>query len=164
MNERLKLYWQQLQPRERRILLLGAAAVVIMAAYVLAWEPLVEGRARLQRDVAEQRVLLGWMEQSAREVQALRGSRAPQRNTGQSLMAVVDRTARAQGLGQALERVQPDGETAVRVWLKQAPFDQSLRWLDQLIATQGLRVTGLVVERGNEAGKVDARITLEAGA
>jgi general secretion pathway protein M len=164
MIERLRLHWDQLQARERRVLAAGAAAVLVMAVYVLAWEPLVDGRARLQGEVTEQRALLAWMEQSAREVQALRGSRTPQRNSGQSLMAVVDRTARAQGLGTALERVQPDGERAVRVWLKQAPFDQSLRWLDQLITAQGLRVTGLVVERGSEAGKVDARITLEAGA
>lgn len=161
--ERFRQYWDQLQVRERRILLFGAVAVLLMGLYVLVWEPLVDGRARLEREVAEQRALLGWMEQSAREVRALRGSSTPRRNTGQSLMAVVDRTARAQGLGEVLERVQPDGENAVRVWLTQAPFDQSLRWLDKLTAEQGLRVTGLVVERSPEPGKADVRITLEAG-
>jgi len=162
--EGLRHYWEQLQVRERRIVLAGAVVLLLMGLYVLVWEPLVDGRARLAREVAEQRALLGWMEQSAREVQALRGSSAPRRNSGQSLMAVVDRTARAEGLADVLERVQPDGEKAVRVWLSQAPFDQSLRWLDKLMASQGVRVTGLVVERGDVAGKADLRITLEGGA
>lgn len=142
----------------------GAVALVLMGLYVAVWEPLVDGRARLAREVAEQRALLGWMEQSAREVQALRGSNTSRPSSGQSLMAVVDRTARAEGLAEVLERVQPDGEKAVRVWLTQAPFDQSLRWLDKLVASQGVRVTGLVVERGATPGKADLRITLEAGA
>lgn len=164
MIEQLKQYWDRLQARERRVLLVGAVALVLLILYAVVWEPLVDGRARLAREVTEQRALLAWMEQSAREVQVLRGNQASQGLGGQSLMSVVDRTARAEGLGEVLERVQPDGEKAVRVWLTQAPFDQSLRWLDKLTTIQGVRITGLVVERGETPGKADLRITLEVGA
>lgn len=164
MIERLRQHWEQLQVRERRVLLFGAVAVILMGLYVLVWEPVVVGRAKLEQEVAEQQELLAWMEQSAREVQALRGSnRNTGRTGGQSIMSVVDSTARTQGLSNVLE-VQPEGDNTVRIRLSQASFDQTLRWLDKLVNEKNLRITGLVVERRPEPGKVDARITLEAGA
>jgi general secretion pathway protein M len=136
----------------------------LLGIYALVWDPYVQGVTRLEQEVAEQRALLSWMENAAREVKALRGSGMAARPGGQSLLTLVDSTARAQGLENALQRVQPEGQNTVRVWLEKASFDDTLRWLDRLTGQQGLRVTGLVVEPLQEAGRVNARITLEGGA
>jgi general secretion pathway protein M len=166
VKDLLKQRWSQLQARERRILLVGALALILLGGYSLVWEPYVDSRARLERDVAEQRALLEWMERSAREVQALRGGRpAGGAASGQSLLALADGSARAQGLGSALQRVEPDGANGVRVWLEQAPFDDVLRWLDKLSSERGVRVSSFATERrAEQPGRVDVRIVLEGGA
>lgn len=51
-------FTQRLSPRERTILGVGGAAMVVIGLYSLVWEPLAEGRLRLaQRIAAKQRQL-----------------------------------------------------------------------------------------------------------
>lgn len=153
----LKEHWGRLQERERHFLLGGAVALLLLGGYGLIWDPYVEGMARLEKEVVEQRALLRWMEEAAAEVQGLRRGRPVK---GGSLLALADSTARAAGLGSALKRVEPEGQRGVRVWFEQVPFDDLLRWLDQL-SQRGVRLSGLVVERRPEPGRIDARLVLE---
>jgi general secretion pathway protein M len=160
----LKQRWAQMQERERRVLLGGAVAVALLGGYALVWDPWVQAVSGLEQDVAEQRVLLGWMKQSVSEVRMLRGSRpggAPA--AGQSLLSLIDGTARAQGLGTTMQRVEPEGN-GVRVWLERAAFDDVLRWLDRL-GDRGVRVTSFASERvSGQTGVVNVRLVLEGGA
>lgn len=164
MND-LRSYWSGLQPRERRILAGGAAALLLLLFYALIWDPYTSNVQRLRETVAEQRVLLTWMEQAAQEVRQLRGSgAAPASMDGRSLLAVTDSSARQSGLGDAVTRVEPDGDQAVRVWLEKAPFNEMVQWLDQLHEQYAVAVEGAVVERSEGPGRVDARLVLrEAG-
>jgi general secretion pathway protein M len=137
-------------------------ALVLLGGYAFLWDPYVNATARLQQEVAERRALVEWMETSAQEVRGLSGS-LPANRGSQSLLALADGTARAQGLGPALQRVEPDGQRGVRVWLEQAPFDDVLRWLDKLVLENGVAVTAFTAERRPEAGRVNVRIVLEGG-
>jgi len=159
----MKQWWLSLQPRERRLVGGGGVLLALLALYTLVWEPYASEREALEQRVAAQRELLTWMEQAAQEVRALRGSAAPVADTsGQSLLALVDSTAKAQGLGKTVTRVQPEGTGSVRVWLEQAPFDRMLVWLDTLTGKYGIRVGGVVAERTDTPGLANARVVLEA--
>ncbi len=159
----IRNYWQNLMPRERLMLLLGGAAVVFTLIYLLLLEPFVNERERLRQDIELQRELLGWMRNAAAEMQHLRGGGAVSRGTAGSttpLLTLVDGSARRQGLGEALKRVQPDGQSGVRVWLEQVAFDALLAWLDTLERDSGVVVSALVVEP-QEPGLVKVRLSLE---
>lgn len=155
-------FWNNLAPRERRLLGGGGVALALLLLYALAVDPYFAAMERLRQEVVVQRETLAWMQQAAAEAKALRG-RAPTRaaTNGQSLLALADSTAKASGLGTALKRVQPDGQRSVRVWLEQAAFDAVMRWLDTLGRSHGVQVSGLVVEPLPDAGRVDARVVLE---
>ena len=158
-------YWHTLQPRERLILGAGTLLALILLLWALVWEPYVRDGERLAQRVRVEREDLAWMEQAATQVRHLRGStRLKSRPAGQSLLALVDSTARTHQLGTALKRVQPDGQRAVRVWLEQAQFDTLLVWLERLASDYGVHVSGLVLERGEVAGQVNARVVLDGGA
>lgn len=157
----MREFWNRLQVREQRTLMGGAAALALLLVYWLAVDPYLATTRNLEQRVAEQRELLRWMSAAADEVQRLRGADPDRPDTGGgSLLTIVDHGARAQGLGKALQRVQPDGGAGVQVWLETAPFDALLRWLDQLEGDYGIRVTGLVLEAEDAPGRVTARITL----
>jgi general secretion pathway protein M len=160
----MKAWFAGLDPRERRLVIMAAALLGVLLLYVGLWEPLVNSVDRLRSSTAQQQSVLAWMQQAAQEVKQLRGGGTVARPaTGQSLLSLVDSSAKSGRLGTALKRVQPDGEQRVRVWLEAASFDDLVRWLATLQQHQGVHVVSSVFEAKEEAGRVDARIVFEAG-
>jgi general secretion pathway protein M len=163
----MKQWWEGLQARERRTLMLGALALGIMFFYFGIWQPTHTRAAALEQQVADQRVLLAWMQQASAEARALQGS-APARSaagtSGQGLFALADQSARQAGLGNAIRRVEPSGNNRVRVNLEQASFDDMVRWLATLKSRHGIEIDTLSVRAGNEPGRVNAQLLLEAPA
>jgi general secretion pathway protein M len=162
----MKEWFADLQPRERAIVVAGAIALALLLFYAAVWDPLTGGARAKAEAVAESVSLLQWMQQSAQEAKRLRpGAIAPaQLPEGQSLLGVIDQTAKGAGLGAALKRVKPEGENKVSVWLEEAAFDDTVRWLENLKRVYGVEVDNIVVDRKNAPGKVDARIELAGGA
>ena len=160
----MKEWWQNLQVREQRLLMAGGALLALLLVYALIWAPLVGGIGKLETSVAQQRETLAWMQKAAAEVKALRAAsgRRSAGLGGRSLLAVVDQTARAAGLGGALKRVQPQGDDSVRVQMESASFDAMMRWLRNLLTQNGVFVTTITVERADAPGLVNVRATLNA--
>lgn len=153
-----------LEFRERLLVIVATIVLALFLLFVLVLKPLHASYNNLRTNVAEQRVSAVWMEQSASQVKQLQGSRGArvQGLGGRSLLSVTDSTARAGGLETALERVEPEGSNGVRVWLKNAAFDDLVKWLAQLDAVHGVFVDSLTLERNESAGRVDTRLTLQA--
>jgi len=161
----VKQWLANLDPRERRWLLGGAVLLLILLVYSLAWHPFSKEVRRLEELVAEQRALAAWMEQAAREAQRLRGLRARAGNprAGRSLLALADQTARQDGLGSAIKRVEPEGQSKVRIRLEGAGFDDLVTWLEKLQVQHGVRILSITIDRRDTPGLVDARLTLAEG-
>ncbi len=159
----MKAWLAGLEPRERYMVLGGAALLAVLLVYVALWEPLVNKVERLRASTAEQQLTLAWMRSAAQEARRLRGAGGGAKTiaSGQSLLSLVDRTAKAGRLGGALKRVQPDGDNKVRVWLEGAGFDDLIRWVAQLERRQGITVESSVFEAREDSGRVDGRLVFE---
>jgi len=156
----LKQFWGNLQSRERHTLLGGAIVLVPLLVYALLIDPFQQELQRLEQGVESQRELLAWMQQAAAEVKQLRGTQpGAQRVSGQSLMSTIDASARSTGLSGAIKQLRPEGQ-GVKVRLEEAAFDDMLRWLGQLSSRHGIAVSGLVMERLPQAGRVNASVVL----
>ncbi len=155
-------YWHNLQTRDQRVLMIGAIIALPLLVYALIIDPFSQEVERLQQAVDSNAELLAWMEQSAQQVKAMRGSGASRQSSG-SLLSLVDASAKRNGLGSALKQVKPEGE-GVRLRFEQASFDDMVRWLGSLGAEQGVGVTTLTMERLPTAGQINATVVLEKGA
>lgn len=159
----MKEWFNDLEARERRLVMAAAALLVVLLVYVVLWEPLESKVADLHAGTGELQSTLHWMQQASQEVKQLRGVGGAQaRPGGQSLLSLIDRSAKSGRLGTALKRVQPDGDRRVRVWLEGAGFDDLVRWLANLEDGQGVRVVNSVFEAKDDPGRVDARLVFEA--
>lgn len=159
----MKAYWSRLNQRQQ--LVLGAAGLVLLGAllFLWVWEPLTESRDLERERVAAQRALLDWLEVVEPAASALRqGSTRPRDLGGRSLLGLADQTARAAGLAGSLTRIEPVGENQVRVWLDEADFTATMRWLETVSINHPVRTAQLEVERGRAAGMVNVRVTLSA--
>lgn len=155
-----KQYWANLQPRERHTLLGGGIALGLLMLYTLLVDPMQQELKRLEQSVESQQQTLEWMQQAASEVKQLqRTSPGAKSFSGQSLMSVIDASARSTGLAGAIKQLKPEGQ-GVKVRLEGAAFDDMLRWLGQLNAKQGISVTGLVMEHLPQPGRVNASVVL----
>lgn len=160
----MKAWFLQLKPRERLLVSLGLALSVLFLLYALVWQPFTTHLTTLRQTVQEQKILAQWMRESVQEVKRLRSgsTTAGSLPTGQSLLAVVDKSAKNSRLGAVMKRVEPEGQDAARVWFEQANFDDLVQWLDAIQRAFGLRATSIVFERLDTAGLVNARVSLEA--
>ena len=156
----MRSWWESLQPRERLILGAGGAIAVLIVFWEFAWKPLTEGRALLRESIAASEQLLTEVVRAG----ALEGSAsaAPQAEQ-QTLFVLVDRTAQAAGLGNAITRARPDGSNAINVTFSNASFDSLIGWLITLNQSNGIYVDGASINSARQQGLVSGQILLRRG-
>lgn len=152
-----------LNPRERKIVGIGGVLSALILIWLLIWAPLTGAHdnrvenLRLQRDIAQKLEVAAAKLSSAPQTRR----RAPvQGGPAQSLLALVDQAAKSGTLGKAPDRLQPESDNEVRVWLTGVEFDALLRWLRELQDRHGIVVGTLDIERGTAPGSVNARLAL----
>jgi len=155
-------YWQQLKPRERIILILLAGVIGIVLLYVAVLEPYQLEVEQLETRIAKQEKDIQWMHYASQEIKQLQGGSA--RNggknlrKGQSLLVLVDRTAKQNKLASSMKRVEPDGTKRVRVWLEKASFDDVTKWLVKLQRDYQLEVESAVFDKTEDNGRTNVRL------
>jgi general secretion pathway protein M len=162
--DEIKQYWQQLNTRERVMIGIAGVAIGIMFLYLVILEPIMKDAQRLEKQLVEQQRLLSWMEDAAKEAKSLsaRGGQKIKVGTGgQSLLGVIDRTAKAGQLGDAMKRVEPDGSNRVRVWLEKASFDDTVRWLERLEREYSMDIDSVVIDKEDAPGRVNVRLVFK---
>jgi general secretion pathway protein M len=164
MITKLKQWFFGLPPRERTLVAAAAATVVVALLFLLVWEPLHDGVKRLRTEVAATQALVAELAQARSLVLSGRGGVGVIQGQGRSLLAIVDQTGKENGLGGAITRMQPEGESTVRIWLEQADFVSVLRWLALLENSYGVAVVEAAIDRETQPGMVRARLGLVRGA
>ena len=161
--EQVKQWFGSLSQRERQMVLSAVAVIVLFIIYQL-WSTFTSHIDNLQHRVDNQQNIQLWMRQAANEVKQLRGTGlAGARPKGkQLLLGLIDRSAKQNKLGTSLQKVQPEGEQGVRVWLEKAAFDNVIIWLDNLQYKHGLVITDISVDSQDITGMVNARVLIES--
>lgn len=160
----MREWFDNLAPRERWIVSAGGVMFALMMYFLLVWDPLSQKAARLHNDLADARDLVSFMQSTRQQVAQLGGqSASAPRSSGRSLLADVDSSSKRNGLGDKIKRIQPEGQTSVRVWIEGVPFEQLLRWMDQLQNQLGIVLSDGSLDRDDIAGTVKARLTLVRG-
>jgi len=157
-------YWVQLRPREQTLLAIGAGVLVLSLSYLIVWEPFASKQERLQESVASQQKLVVWMSDSVQELRQLRNSSPGAGGSGgQSLLGIIDSSAKAAQLGQSMTRVEPEGSNKVRVWFERAEFDVLTRWMSTLASRYGVTAESVTIDKDANAGRVSARLVFQGG-
>ncbi|MDR9468581.1 type II secretion system protein GspM [Marinospirillum sp.] len=125
MIHQLKDYWAGLEAREQRLIKLGGPVIVLLALYLLVWEPLREGReagAGAQQQSNDERLLS--------YLQGLRGQLQP-------VQAMTERRWQALAQSQGLRQVQANEEAGRWLLKAQAGSQHQVQRFLQAAAEQG---------------------------
>ena len=157
----LRDWFNGLQPRERTIIVAGAILVALTALYLFVLAPFYGAVAAREASVTQKRADLAWMRSVAGEIQALGASQPMVATpTNESLVVLVDRTAREAGLSSALTGQTPNGETGIRVRLESAAFDRAMMWLANLELSHRVAIESATFDRTQTPGLVNANLVL----
>jgi general secretion pathway protein M len=157
----LRQRFDELAPREKRLVYLAAGLVALAVVYLLVVMPLNAFTARAAARVDQKTADLAWMQQAAPQVMA--ASAAGGSGGGESLVVLVDRTAREAGLGGSVRDQSPNGDNGLRLRLEGAPFDVLITWLVALQQQHGVSVEAANVDAASAPGLVNASLTLTHG-
>jgi general secretion pathway protein M len=158
--EKLSLWYGNLAERERRFVLIGAVAVavLVLAAVLL---PLNRSISQTRQRVSLKQGDLAFIQSVVPQLAAAGpiGGGA----TRESLVVLVDSSARESGLGKSISSSQPTGDGGLRIRLDRAAFDGVVAWLARLTQQHGVRIESAEIESAGEAGLVNAGLVLKAG-
>ena len=148
-----------LSERDRRMLVIGGAIVAVLLLYVVI--QLDSSVSSAHKRIKKKQDDLAWIQTAAPEIAA-----AGPINTaggGESLLVIVDRSAREAGLGTALAGSEPAGPGGLSVRLQKAPFDNLISWLARLSQQNGVRIDSASIDTAGAPGLVNAAIVLHMG-
>lgn len=163
----LKQQWQSWYaarpPQDQRALKLMALVLLPALIYFALVFPLQRARSQLSVAVTTQEAELSTMQANVVRVLASRGSgHGKLDRAGRRLQQLISDSAPEFNL--VLSRLQPKGDNELQVWLEEASFDDSLRWLHQLETGYGLQVAALNITSGRNSGMVKLQLRLKDGA
>ncbi|MES9972737.1 type II secretion system protein GspM [Candidatus Thiodiazotropha sp. LNASS1] len=158
----MKEWWQSKTPQEHMALIIGAAAILLLLVYLLMWRPFNQALDKKALLVESQQLTLNWMQDNLDLVKNLRSQqRGKSAGSNEALLTLVDRTAKKTRLRQQIQRIKPQGDNAVQLWIEEAPFDTIIKWLGQLTQAHAIEIDSLTIDRQDKPGLVNARLVLQ---
>ena len=159
--QKLRDWFFSLQPRERALVLGGGVVVLLFAVYFLALAPFYGAVNSRAERVAKKQGDLAWMRSVGGEVLALSAnSTTAAAPSNESLVVLIDRSARECGLGAALTGQTPNGENGIRVRIEQAEFDKLVVCLGSLQQSHSVTIESANIDRTAKPGFVNASLVL----
>ncbi len=161
----MKAWFDNLQARERWILVAAVALLIPLLLYLLVWEPAAKRVETLRASVSAGEKQLAWLQQASAEARALQagagGTAAVQANV--SLISAVERSATERNLRGHLKRIEPQGSDKIAIDIDGAAFDDIIRWIDELQSRYGANVAQFTAARGDQPGRIQGRLVMSRG-
>jgi type II secretory pathway component PulM len=152
----MKDWFYGLQPRERWIVIVGAAAAVLIVLWGLVLRPLQTQTETLRASLeTKQRLLVDVVRLEGTQPGAGPGGA---RGGEQTLVVIVSDTAKAFGLD--LPRTRNNGPSTIDVTFQGASFDALVNWLITLRTSYGIDVETASFNSGRETGLVNGQVSL----
>ncbi|MDB5798664.1 MAG: type secretion system protein [Paucimonas sp.] len=149
-------FWSAREPRERKLLAWGLAALLLAALYLLLIDPALTGRAQLRKDLPALRQQVTQMQSMARELE-----KAP---------AAADAAQAAPATRESLEAsLAPAGLKAqsitvtgeiIRIQMNGVSFAALVGWLEQAAKNSGITVVESSIVAQTQPDTVNATLTL----
>jgi type II secretory pathway component PulM len=160
--QKLKDWFQALQPRER-IMVSSGAVLVVLAVIFVGLSPFYKSVRVLSERVERKQGDLAWIRSVTPELQAL-GQNVTASPSDESLVVLIDRTARECGLGTSLTGQTPNGVNGIRVRLESAAFDVLVKCLGTLQQVHAVSIESASFDRTPKPGLVNANLVLNRAA
>ncbi|MDH5711271.1 MAG: type II secretion system protein M [Gammaproteobacteria bacterium] len=157
----IQLWLNALPPRDRQLLFAIIGMLAVTLFYLVIWEPVTQGYEQERQNFKSQRDIYAWMQSAASEVQVLKRSGNVKTRSNHPITLILENTAKNSGLTQQINKIESSGKEGARVKIDSITFDQLLVWLNTLEQQHGVTITTATIERNEQSGSVNARLSFD---
>ena len=150
-------FWATMGLRERRLVAVMLAVVVIALLYLVAFEPAWKGRQKLDRELPLLRQEVAQVDALAAEIKRTSAASL----TSANLRGLRDEVERSLERAKLKATSIIGNDESLEVRLAAVPFQEVLAWQQVVQKDLRLKTARLAVARDTKAGLVTAQITLE---
>lgn len=153
----MKEYWSHLNDRERWMLSLGAACLILYLFYLFLYAPLVNAIQLRSQQLSEKRETLKWM-QSVREQRSKIKPRESVTNT--QLLTVLAKELNKAELNSFPYQLQQTESGDIQLSFESVPFGVFIDWLKSIHEKYAFSIKQLNAEKQDTAGLVKLQVIL----
>ena len=157
----IQLWLNGLPARDRHLLFITIGLLTVTLFYLVIWEPIHQGYDQEKQSLKSQRDIHAWMQAAAVEAQSLKRSGKVAARSNQPIALILENTAKISGLTQQINKIESSGKEGARVKIDSISFDQLLVWLNTLEQQHGVTITTATIERNEQSGTVNARLSFD---
>lgn len=154
--------WQNLEAREKKLLLIGAGLGVIFILYHFIWQPVVNKRQRLQEQLYYQQQLLSTLKQQQQQIIQLRATQQ-QKSTQQVSMRSLEQALSDHQLTSNIKQIRQLNATQVSLSFSHVSFNELMQWLVYKLEKSSVFVLEFNVQQTKTTGLVNAELLLRIG-
>ena len=147
--------------RERMIVIIGIAIVLILAFHAFVIEPYQQKVSGLTEELEQSKTDLKWMATMVHQLPPA-GTSTLSTSFNGTLANLINQTVRQQKLDSFLAQMTPKGEDEIRVRFKAVPFQDLIVFVSKM-KDQGLNVKDLRINAGDIPSQVDSNLVLDKG-
>lgn len=157
----MKDWWQNLALREKQILSLGAAVVLLFILYEIIWSPFTNKIATMRTQVQHNQELLTWMIQADHRIQTLSKSAQNTTQTTESLLGIMQSEVNKSSLAKHVTQLRQAENDAVQLDLQKVDFDRLIVFLTALSNQYGIIVSQFTATPTGTPGEVMASVVVQ---
>lgn len=151
-------YWNQLNSRERLVVMAGLGCLGILLSYLLVYAPIHNALIAKTQDVQEKQDILNWMRHVRPQ---LKNTQAVKSLSETERITFIANQLQRSSLNTFEHQVQQSSQGEVQLSFDSVPFNALLQWLWSLNQSTDITIKQLTVERTNTNGLVKAQVLID---
>lgn len=153
----MKSYWNSLTSREQLLIMIAGGLLVLTLLYLFIIRPVSAYGQSADMELKRAEALYTSMAQTAERVSQLKHHFTPKRQpSGQSVRVILSQSARASGV--LINRIQPDTDNALTIWVEGTPSRALYDWLQKLDGEHAIAPVKVSLQKTGSAGLVRAQL------
>lgn len=149
----MKAHWQQLEQKEKQLISILIATLLLAGGYWLLWQPLQNDIANTQRKVNVQTQTLADVKALGQAITDLQGGQINGADVG-DLNQLISSSAARNSI--AITRIQTKTDS-LQVWIDDVNFNQLTSWLEKLNKQYGIEIQNIDLSVADAKGMVKVR-------
>lgn len=159
----MKLFWQQLAPRERQWVGTAIIIALLYLGYIFIWQPWQTYITNTQEKIAEQQQILAYLNQLPIPMRRINNStKAPTKIKIKSdqLLNIISVSLENHKLQPFVSELSQQQSQEIHVKFSAVGFDNLISWLYDLWQIYTIKISSVNLVATNKSGEVKAEINL----
>ncbi len=155
--EQIKTWFESLDDKDQKMVVIGAVVVSIFILYFILIEPVNESASKLTREVAAKQKTVDWMKKQIPIILSNKGG-SGQRKSSLPLSTLVNNSARKYAL--PVSRRDNKSPNEIQIWFDNVSFDSFLSWAAEVKSKHGVTITSVNVRSRDRDGITSINVKL----